>query len=338
VAASNAYTTLTDHFLTHTITDLSLEDNGLRTLADLAPLTRLPSLQRLVLKSNKISDISSPGAAPPIFSATVSEVDLSFNDFATWAFIDKLDTVFPGLTALRVSHNPLYQSLQAADGRALSAEDGYMLTLARLGNLKSLNYSPITPKERLNAESYYLSLIARELNYAPPHLEAEIIASHPRYAYLCAEYGEPVINRSINAVNPNSLAARLIRFTFYLGESAKQALSQEMAGKEETRFEAEIPKSTTAYTLLGIVGKRFGLPPMKCRLIWETGDWMPAPRTSEAGDEGYDSESSDEDSDAEDKEQTGKQKVMREVEIVPGTRAAGNWVEGMEAVVRVELR
>ena len=79
----------------------------------------------------------------PVFSSALSEIDLSYNEITNWAFIDRLEDVFPGLSAIRVAHNPLYQSLHAADGKALSAEDGYMLTLARIGRLKNLNYSPV---------------------------------------------------------------------------------------------------------------------------------------------------------------------------------------------------
>lgn len=45
-------------------------------------------------------------------------------------------------------------------------------------------------------------------------------------------------------------------------------------------------------------------------------------------DDDWDSE----DSDAE----MGMERVMREVEIVPGTRSIGTWIDGVEAVVRVE--
>lgn len=212
-----------------------------------------------------------------------------------------------------------------------------MLTLARLGNLKTLNYSPITSKERLNAESYYLSLIARELNFSDSKLQSQILATHPRYEYLVSEYGEPVINREASAVNPNSLAARLIKFNFYLKtESAEGARDEALVES----FEAEIPMSVTAYTLLGIVAKEFGIPPRKCKLIWETGDWMLAPRVDDV-DADWDSDSDggavEKDDEGSDKEDVGG-RVMREVEIVPGTRVVGNWVEGMEAVVRVEIR
>lgn len=193
-----------------------------------------------------------------------------------------------------------------------------MLTLARLGNLKILNHSPINSKERLNAESYYLSLIVREVQFAPADLREHILKSHPRYKWLCDEYGEPDIQRSANAVNPNSLAARLIRINFYLATTATEI------------YEAELPMSCTAYTVIGVVSKHFNIKPTKCRLIWETGDWMLTRKiVANGGDEDWDSD----DSDAE----IGMESIMREVEIVPGTRSIGTWIDGIEATVRVEV-
>jgi hypothetical protein len=315
-ASSNFYSSLTPHVLNPTITDLTLEENLFPSLSALKPLTNMPNLQRLVLKSNNISEI---GTSPLVFPATLKEVDLSFNEITTWSFIEQLEHIFPGLISLRVSHNPLYEALQAPDGRPLTADDGYMLTLARLGNLKTLNHSPISDKERLNAESYYLSLIVKEVQFGPENLREQILNKHPRYKWLCEEYGEPDIKRSKNAVNPNSLAARLLRIKFYLASDKTQVA------------EVEIPMSCTAYTALGVVGKQFGVTPMNCRLIWETGDWMPARRTmADIEDEDWDSE------DSEDETATGK--VMREVEITPGTRSIGTWIDGMEATVRVEFK
>jgi hypothetical protein len=190
-----------------------------------------------------------------------------------------------------------------------------MLTLARLGNLKTLNHSSVNDKERLNAESYYLSMIAKEVQFAPENLREQILKSHPRYEWLCEEYGAPDIQRSVNAVNPNSLAARLIRIKFYL------------ATDKSTTLKTEIPMSSTVYTVLGIVGNHFKMKPMKCRLVWETGDWMSARKSmTDIADDDWDSE----DSEAE----MGMERIMREVEIVPGT----TWVDGSEATVRVEVK
>ncbi|XP_014555432.1 hypothetical protein COCVIDRAFT_27637 [Bipolaris victoriae FI3] len=318
-ASSNLYTALTSHTPNPTITDLTLEDNHITSLSSIGCLSKLPNLQRLILKSNKVSEIASAGASAPLFPKTVREVDLSFNEITTWSFIEQLVHVFPGLQSLRVSHNPLYQSLQAPDGRSLTADDGYMLTLARLGQLKTLNHSPITEKERLNAESYYLSMIAKELQFASKNLREEILKSHPRYECLCEEYGEPDIQRSANAVNPNSLAARLLRIRFYLATSPS------------TIFETEIPMGSTAYTTLGVVGKHLNIKPIKCRLVWETGDWMSVRKSAtEIVEDDWNSD----DSEAE----MGMERVMREVEILPGTRSIGTWIDGTEATVRVEVQ
>lgn len=223
-----------------------------------------------------------------------------------------------------ISHNPLYAHLQAPDGRSLTPEDGYMLTIARLGCLRMLNYSPITDKERLNAESYYLSLIAKEVTFAPEKDQSAILASHPRYKWLCEEYGEPVIKRMDGAVNPNSLAARLVKLKAYQADTEKSV-------------ELEVPSRCAAYTLIGMVGREFGIKPTGFKLFWETGDWVPAPRdmTMEEYSD-YDSEG-EESADGEGKKPAANS-VMREVEIVPGTRSIGTWIEGMEARVRVELR
>jgi hypothetical protein len=182
-----------------------------------------------------------------------------------------------------------------------------------------LNHSPINPKERLNAESYYLSMIAKEVQFAPENMKDQILKSHPRYAWLCEEYGEPDVERKANAVNPNSLAARLLKVQFYLA-----------ADKARTH-DAEIPMSCTAYTVLGMVGKHFGIKPMEVRLLWETGDWMPA----KSNVVGFD----DDEWDSDDSEDEAKMdRVMREVEIVPGTRSIGTWIDGSEAIVRVDIK
>lgn len=109
----------------------------------------LASLQKLLLKNNAISKINEAStnadASLPVFPSTLAYVDLSHNAIDAWSFIDQLHDVFPGMTSLRVSHNPLYQNLRSADDKPLGVDDGYMLTLARLSRLKTLNYSPVSP-------------------------------------------------------------------------------------------------------------------------------------------------------------------------------------------------
>jgi hypothetical protein len=73
------------------------------------------------------------------------------------------------------------------------------------------------------------------------------------------------------------------------------------------------------------------MKPWKCRLVWETGDWMHVSHgVSEFDGDDWDSDGSEDES--------REERIMREVEIVPGTRSIGTWIDGSEAVVRVEAK
>lgn len=133
-----------------TVRSLSLDGNGFTSLDDVAVLANLPHLQTLSLKNNSIRTVGpqSNEQSFPVFAQSLFDVDLSFNAIDSWAVIDRLQDAFPGLTALRVSHNPLYQDLRSGDGRPLNYDNGYTLTVARIGRLKTLNFSRVslTPK------------------------------------------------------------------------------------------------------------------------------------------------------------------------------------------------
>ncbi|KAF2761645.1 hypothetical protein EJ05DRAFT_507289 [Pseudovirgaria hyperparasitica] len=343
----------TDLSLPNSITELILEDNEFQSLADLAPVTSLPVLRRLVLKFNLISSVHSPStpSQPLAFSATLTDLDLSYNQIASWDLINALPKVFPGLTSLRVSHNPLYASLVAPDGKPLSTDTGYLLTTARLANLKSINFGNISAKERLNAESYYLSLITSELSSALPGKRQDIIDAHPRYAELCEEYGAPEVASSAPKVNPNSLAARLLTIRFRLADDVLAKLETEGGEAEplglyvgpeskaarlerilkDREFISKVPKSYTIYSTLGLIGKELCLPPLSLRLFWETGEWDVVSKDQGLEEEDWDSEAEDEDGD-------DQERVQRVVELVAGTRLVGTWVEGDEVRMLVRLK
>lgn len=305
----------------HSITTLVMESNDFTAISDLTPLTNLPNLKRLLLKMNNISTLLSPSSKEPAptFPASLSDLDLSHNAISSWAFVNDLNTTFPGLTSLRIARNHLYTNLQAPDGRSLTPNDGYLLTTARLPKLKSLNYSSISPKDALNASSYYLSLIAMELAFAPEEDSEKIKKRHPRWEELCEEYGEPFIQRSSSNVNPRSLTAQLLTLHVH-GEG------------QETSHTFEMPKSMSSYAVLGLLGKHYGLSPMKVRIIWETDEWDITKNARIDGEDGpWDSENEEE---AEEKaaKSIGKR---REVELSAGTKSIGDWIEGYAANVRI---
>lgn len=337
-ASSNDLLTLSlkgpSSLLPLTLTSVTLEYNDFSSLSDLLPLTGLASLKSLHLKGNKISTVGAGHQGEkPMFSDQLSYVDLSYNKISDWEFVDSLPDVFPGLTALRMSHNPVYEVAAKPGDVMTSADEGYMLTLGRLANLKSLNFSTITPAERTNAEIFYLSRIAKEMAAVPESEEGNVTRKHRRFSELCKIYEAPIVRRAEKAINPDLLEARLIKFTFYLPASTLPGQTSEISKVQE------IPRGFDVYRIKGIVGKLFDLRPLSLCLIWETGEWDPV-----AGyeDEEYDSEDLEEGDDsvtvdAESRGAKGKW-MRREVELEDSTRQVGNSVDGMEAKVRLELR
>lgn len=331
-AASNELVTLEDCHLPPSLETVNLKDNIFTSLADVRCLHKsCPRLKSLNLKYNHISKVGAEdGDASPL-PPSLTELDLSHNAIRSWDIIDCLPNLCPGLKHLRVSHNPLFEILVAADGKPLSSTDGYMLTIARLPTLETLNYSTITDKDRLNAETYYLSQIAMQLSLTPAQKEAEVLAKHPRWHDLCEEYGAPTMKRrEENLPDPNSLAARLVTCTFI---SNAECLPEAPA-IGETSFTTELPKSMSIYTVMGIVGKRLGILPMRVHLTWETGEEerVRAPLNSRRGVEEWDS------SDEEDMDGGGGEWRSREVELEASTRPLGTWIESSEAVIRVRHR
>ncbi|KAL7819705.1 hypothetical protein V8C26DRAFT_394950 [Trichoderma gracile] len=321
--------------LPSTLTSINLEYNDFTSLSDIAYLTSLNALRHLQLKGNNISAITaSPNSPPVVIPPSVQYVDLSYNKIDSWDFVDKLPAAFPGMTGLRITHNPIYYAIDA-DSNAQSSDESFMFTVARIAQLKTLNFTHISAMDRTNAEMFYLSRIAKQLATVPEAAEDSIKALHPRYNELCEVYGEPDVIRR-EEINPNFLEARLVTTEFHYEDAPE--------GSRKTRT-VRIPKAFDIYAVKGIVGKMYGLKPLKLRLIWETGEWDPVAGYDEK--EGDDDES---DGDEEMVEATGDGQtaaddaaddqagrwVKREVELTDGPKQLGYCVDGLRARIRVE--
>ncbi|KAH7023121.1 hypothetical protein EDB80DRAFT_878620 [Ilyonectria destructans] len=316
------------HGLASTLTTINLEINNFTTLADISALAPLTTLRNIHLKGNNITALAPEGSEAPIFSPSVQYLDVSYNNIQSWSFIDQLQKHLPGLTGLRISHNPVYD---AADADASSSEESHMFAIARVASLQSLNFSQITTSDRSNAEMFYLSRIGKQLSAVAETEEADILALHPRYAELCEIHGEPSIVRRPD-VNPAFLDARLINVGFHYQDGEEKA--------------SKIPKSYDMYAVKGIAGKLFGLAPLKLGLVWETGEWDPV-----AGFDDQEGDSSDEEDAEEERERQGIDThatedtsgkpgrwVKREVELKDGPRQLGYCVDGLDVKIRVEAR
>ncbi|KAH8910504.1 RNI-like protein [Coniochaeta sp. PMI_546] len=356
--------------LLSTLTSLNLEFNELTSLSSLSPLTSLTSLRNLHLKNNHISTILSPSLPPttplPIFPPTIHYLDLSSNKISTWSFPDLLPVCFPGLTSLRLSHNPIYDNpdldspvpptTTGSTPKGGTTEESHMLLAARLPTLKVLNFSPITPQDRTNADMFYLSRIARQLASVPEDKEPEVLARHPRYRDLCALYGAPVVSRT-REVDARFLEGRVVAVCFrFVGAAAADTGDADVTGGDgdgdkPTEKTVRIPKSFDLYAVKGIAGRLFGLSPLRTRLVWETGEWDPVGGFDEEADSSEDEEVELEEERREDKgggrgsgdfvgtEAGGRagRWVRREVELRDGPRQFGYCVDGMEARIRVEV-
>lgn len=139
-AAGNEYDTLSECPDLPSLTSINLERNDLTSINDVRVLERLDKLHTLKLKDNSIETI---GFGMLTSITSLKNVDLAFNAVASWGFVDALNTVFPNLEVLRLSHNPLYEHVTGGEGKQFTADDGYMLSLARIGSLTRLNYSEV---------------------------------------------------------------------------------------------------------------------------------------------------------------------------------------------------
>lgn len=135
----------------------------------------------------------------------ITYLDLSFNSIPSFRFIDAINTHFPDVEGLRITHNPVY------DVPGMGSDEAHMLTLGRLSwKVRLLNFTTITMLERTNAELYYLGRIAKEMAEVTEGEEEEMVAKqHPRWNELCKVHGKPIVNRNFEA-DKQSLGKNLI--------------------------------------------------------------------------------------------------------------------------------
>lgn len=320
-----------------------MDSNHFHSLQDLSPLACLPKLERLSVRKNDITKIQEDENVPRfVFPSSVTTLDISFNQIDSWSFVDSLPTVFPGLTNLRISDNPLYHRPPAPSAitglpeKPMTVDEAYMLTLARLPQLQVLNFGKIAPQDRVNGELYYMSLIRKDLSANPASAEKRILSSHPQFGRLCEQYGAPEIKRieGTGKDNPRALAARLVDFTFYFQEPA-------LAGSVEARkpsidvgseFKIEIPRTFDIYRIKAIVARHYSLPPLSFKLIWVTEEWDPVEEGTAAEDEWDSSDEGDEMTVEADGKKTF---VRREEEFVDSTRAVEHWLSHDTRAIRV---
>ncbi|MCJ1401887.1 hypothetical protein MMC11_005104 [Xylographa trunciseda] len=273
---------------TTNLTSLNLSFNYFQCIGCLHHLSCLPLLEKLILRWNQIDRLTCDVIGPvstarrlsnptncstftePMVFKSLLHLDVSDNLISSFLFISHLPALAPKLKSLRISHNPLFA--------VLSSDDSFILTLARIGSIETLNYSRITAAERLNAELYYLARIGTQLSEYPAEQAAEVLTYHPRFIELCNLHGAPTVNRkgaSISDSLANTLSARLITFTFSFKSFPSPEHGDLLDGRVETIKTLRLPRTINTYYLKSEVGRLFSIQPMHLRLTWETGEWDP---------------------------------------------------------------
>ncbi|KIX94367.1 uncharacterized protein Z520_09753 [Fonsecaea multimorphosa CBS 102226] len=168
------------------LTTLILDNNRFADLSSLPTLLALfPNLKALSFQGNIISNLGLdvPGSSGSSSFLALETLNLANNKIRDYAFVNRLPGLFPNLTSLRISRNPLYEPSNSSDEShqrqaqsTISDSTPYYLTLARIPNLKSLNYTTITPRDREEGEIYYLSVAEKELR---PLLQGPNVVKQP---------------------------------------------------------------------------------------------------------------------------------------------------------------
>lgn len=293
------------------VTAVVLDKNRFTNLSSLPTLmTLFPNINTLSLQGNAISSLGLDTSATPSTQRfeTLETLNLAGNQISDYSFVNALATLFPNLTSLRISRNPLYDQAEslrddapqsrAAPRAPVRDSTSYYLTLARIPHLKSLNYTTITPRDREEGEIFYLSVATNEIKQildsdasSPLSPEEKVKVArqqHPLYSHLCATHDrDDVLERfllqskaqhnesgraksDLDAYAPGTLGSRLVDTYFYIPDP-----STTVASVHFTTFRRHLPTTVSVYRLKSLIAKRFNLPALRFRLIYESHEYDP---------------------------------------------------------------
>ncbi|KAJ3028299.1 UNVERIFIED_CONTAM: hypothetical protein HDU68_001979 [Siphonaria sp. JEL0065] len=258
------------------LTAFHLDQNKLTSWTQLCHLihTHMPKLTTLNLSNNQISDIQ-PSSITTVFKH-LTTLNLTCNNLTSYSSIHTLNS-FPVLVDIRVRDNPCLsvQPPSKLDSRsttvATTTEDSTTTSTsahvsksdeltARLTKATRINGKVITPRDRSDAELYYMGKVAqwihglRTTSTSISAAEKEALVEklvqefHPRYRELCGVYGEPEVAPA--SVTSNALKDRLVVLAFCLFEGGDV---------EVKRVEKKVPLTMTLRALRALVGRVLGV-------------------------------------------------------------------------------
>ena len=189
--------------LFHNLILLDLSDCHLSSWeSQIQPFCSLPKLEALVVNNNEIESIviSTTTADDQSVFPSLTSLQLAGNPISSWTALDNLNSI-AALRSLRLRNTPLTESLGVGEVRSTS--------IARFPNLEYFNASPISDRERTEAERRYVSTVARELLLISSEAlltgnptdqstqndpkQAKVHARHPRFQALLEKHKETMM-------------------------------------------------------------------------------------------------------------------------------------------------
>ncbi|KAJ3067388.1 hypothetical protein HDU98_009387, partial [Podochytrium sp. JEL0797] len=234
--------------------EFHLEQNSLSSWPDLCTLihTHMPLLTTLNLKHNQIASIPSPTSTQFLHLTTLN---LACNNLTSYTSIHALNA-FPQLVDIRVRDNPVLavnppSNLDGTFHPPTSEPDEHASQsdqlAARLSKATRINGKQVSPRERSDAELYYLGKVAHWIHAlkataaagdltVDSRVDMWVEEYHPRFGDLVAKHGMPQV-APLSATS-NALKDRLVRLLFCLVEDGE--------GKSITkRVEKRVPLNMT---------------------------------------------------------------------------------------------
>ncbi|KAH9746298.1 Tubulin-folding cofactor E [Citrus sinensis] len=190
---------------------LNLEDNCIAEWSEILKLCQIRSLEQLYLNKNNLNRIYYPNndTIHELVSAHESHEEsylpfqnlccllLGSNMIEDLASIDSLDS-FPKLMDIRLSENPVSDPGRGGISR--------FAIIARLGKIKILNGSEVSPRERKESEIRYVRLVMSKLHDNPE----EIKRLHPRFGELKEFHGIEDERPSTGSAGDQKMSSGLI--------------------------------------------------------------------------------------------------------------------------------
>ncbi|KAL6619619.1 hypothetical protein ACP70R_034758 [Stipagrostis hirtigluma subsp. patula] len=258
---------------------LNLEDNLIDSWDEIMKLAYLRSLEQLHLNKNRLRHIEYPsnlGDASTVPFENLQVLLLGSNEIDDFPSVDSLN-LFPSLTDVRLSDNPIADPARGGAPR--------FVLVARLGKVKILNGSEVSPRERKEAEirsvnplgfvnhfvlydigvqngfpdtsKVYVRLVMGKTESNDPE---EIKRLHPRFAELKAFHGIEDEKPTSSASGPQKMASGLISITL-------KCVGPSMGEKQP--LTKKLPPTTTVGKLKSLCESFFKLKDIKVRLFVE---------------------------------------------------------------------